>query len=182
MDDLGFSLLLLSSARTVSGAGGGGVVGTVGAASALPGTMLPLSPAVLQAVLSVFVALLNTVGPCMRILVECFMRQVYLKALVQTYNLFSEQVHLLGDGVDVISPFFSLPAGGTSAPTAAQPSASASEDSNFRIDELEVIFESLSDILSDSALLPSLFVSFDCNPTSIDLVQPIVQYICRCCW
>ena len=42
--------------------------------------------------LNLFGALVQTAGPCMRILVESFVRQVYLKALVQTYDLFLDQV------------------------------------------------------------------------------------------
>ena len=80
--------------------------------------------------------------------------------------------------MEIVSPFFQVH-DGVAAPTAT---SSGDDDSHFRIDELEVIFESLSDILSDGTMLPSLFASFDCNPTSIDLVQPLVKYICRSCW
>ena len=51
---------------------------------------------------------------------------------------------------------------------------------DFRLEELELIFEMLCDVLSDANILPSLFVSFDCHPTSLDIVQPLVNHICRC--
>ena len=54
----------------------------------------------------------------------------------------------------------------------------ASKD--FRLEELELIFEMLCDVLSDTTILPSLFVSFDCHPTSVDIVRPLVNHICRC--
>lgn len=47
---------------------------------------------VLTAVLSLFEALLHVTGPALRILVESFARQVYLRALMQTYSLFVDQV------------------------------------------------------------------------------------------
>ena len=180
MDELGFSLLMLSSARGTSSSGSGN--GTV----------------VLQMVLSVFGALLSSLGPCLRILAECFVRQVYLKALVQTFGVFSEQVQLLSEGVEVVSPFFRVASSSTAASSSSSPlpsaagagnasveaaaASSSASSSAFRLDELEVVFESLSDLLSDRALLPALFVSFDCNPTSTDLAQPLVQYISRCAW
>lgn len=94
-DDLGFSLLQLSGgcSRGSAGAGGGK---TAAAAAPAQGSGTGLStqhgPAVLSAVLGVFGALVQTAGPCMRILVESFVRQVYLKALIQTYDLFLDQV------------------------------------------------------------------------------------------
>ena len=50
----------------------------------------------------------------------------------------------------------------------------------YRTDEVELIFESLCDLLSDYSLLPTLFVSYDCNGTSVDIVQPLISYICKC--
>jgi Sec7-like guanine-nucleotide exchange factor len=49
----------------------------------------------------------------------------------------------------------------------------------FSTEELEIILENFCDLLSDSSFLPSLFASFDCDPTRIDIVQPIVQCICH---
>lgn len=41
------------------------------------------SAQLMQACLSIFMALRSAVGPCLRILVECFTKQVYIRALVQ---------------------------------------------------------------------------------------------------
>lgn len=41
------------------------------------------SAQLMQVCLSIFMALRSAVGPCLRILVECFMKQVYIRALVQ---------------------------------------------------------------------------------------------------
>lgn len=48
-----------------------------------------------------------------------------------------------------------------------------------RTEVLEMIFESLTDLISDDALFPALYVSFDCNPLSLDLIQPLVQLLTR---
>ena len=69
-DELGLSLLLLCNVRE---------------SYAYPST-------VFQSVLNLFSVLINTIGPCMRIVLECFIRQVVLKALIQTYSFFSYQV------------------------------------------------------------------------------------------
>jgi len=69
-DELGLSLLLLCNVRE---------------SYAYPST-------VFQSVLNLFSVLINTIGPCMRIMLECFIRQVVLKALIQTYIFFSYQV------------------------------------------------------------------------------------------
>lgn len=87
-DELGFSLLQLSGGSSRGSATTGG-----GAQSPGPSTSTQNSPAVLSAVLNLFGALVQTAGPCMRILVESFVRQVYLKALIQTYDLFLDQVN-----------------------------------------------------------------------------------------
>lgn len=69
-DDLGMALLALSSARYIM----------------YPNTIL-------QQVLNVFSSLLNSAAaPNLRILIECFIRQVYIKALMQAYDMFSTQV------------------------------------------------------------------------------------------
>ena len=58
----------------------------------------------------------------------------------------------------------------------------AGDTAFFRLDELELILESLGDVVSDLSFIPALFVSFDCDPTSADLVQPLLEYLSRCCW
>jgi hypothetical protein len=79
-DDLGFSLLALSSACSEMGSPRG---------NSLAGSLH-----ILQLSLGVFGVLFSAVGPCIRLTVECFVRQVYLKALVQSFDLFNEQVLL----------------------------------------------------------------------------------------
>lgn len=59
-------------------------------------------------------------------------------------------------------------------------SAATHGDGGFRLDEIEAILESLSDLFAEPSLLGSWFVSFDCGPASADLVQPLVEYISRC--
>lgn len=56
------------------------------------------------------------------------------------------------------------------------------QDSNdyYHTEEVELIFESLCDLLSDYSLLPTLFVSFDCCATSVNIVQPLIENICKC--
>lgn len=82
------------------------------------------------------------------------------------------QLQYINEGIELVAPLLSI--------HSSVEAASSSAD--FRLDELEVIFESLSDLLSDVSVLPTWFASFDCDPTSADLVQPLVQYLCRCNW
>jgi hypothetical protein len=79
--------------------------------------------------------------------------------------------------MDLVSPFVKL-----SAVKAAAAQQTGAAESGFRLDEIEAILESLSDLLSEGSLLTTWFASFDCDPTSADLVQPVVEYICRCSW
>lgn len=104
-DELGFSLLQLSGGSAGAGAGpgsAGAVTGTStparsngGSSPTLGAQLLSMPsgpPVVLSAVLGVFEALMHVTGPALRILVEGFARQVYLRALVQVYSLFKDQV------------------------------------------------------------------------------------------
>ena len=43
-----------------------------------------------------------------------------------------------------------------------------------------MVLESLCDLLADDGFLPTLFASFDCDPTRSDLVQPMIQYLSQC--
>jgi hypothetical protein len=78
--------------------------------------------------------------------------------------------------VELVSPLVKISSRNTST------SLSAHADSGFRLDELEAILESFADLLSAPALLGSWFATFDCDPVSADLVQPIVEYASRCAW
>lgn len=82
----------------------------------------------------------------------------------------------MSEGVDLICPMVKVSIKGSSCPV------SPHSDGGFRLDELECILESFADLLADPALLPSWFASFDCDPVSADLVQPVVEYVCRCAW
>lgn len=98
-----------------------------------------------------------------------------------SFSRIYKQLHFLSEGVELTSPFISIPAGDSStAPGSAAPAAG--DAGFFRLDELELILESLGDVVSDLSFLPALFVSFDCDPTSADLVQPLLEYLSRCCW
>ena len=92
----------------------------------------------------------------------------------------SFQLQYVSEGVDLIAPLLSINTSGVEASGASLDGGAGG--SSFRLDELEVVFESLSDLLSDVSVLPGWFASFDCDPTSADLVQPLIQYLCRCNW
>jgi hypothetical protein len=94
-----------------------------------------------------------------------------------------EKISFLGEtGLEIVSPFFAAPSPTDVSPVGNAAAVHTSAQAHFRLDELEVIFENLCDMLSDPSFIPSLFISFDCNPTSGDVVQPLVQYVCRCNW
>jgi hypothetical protein len=102
-DGLGFALLQLSGGSAgASAAAGSGASAGASTPGRLNGSSHGFSPqlvssqggppVVLTAVLGVFESLLHVAGPALRILVEGFARQVFLRALMQTYTLFIEQV------------------------------------------------------------------------------------------
>ena len=91
-DDLGYSLLQLCSASI--GNGSSSKIGASGAPQSQQFGAAYSSTTVLSAVLSAFGALLRAAGPRLRILLECFVRQVFLKALIHTQGLFVEQVRV----------------------------------------------------------------------------------------
>lgn len=68
-DDLGFCMLMLCAKRD----------------SGYPTIVLQLG-------LSIFGTLLNSLGPCLRIMTECILKQVYIKALSQLLETMSSQV------------------------------------------------------------------------------------------
>lgn len=85
--------------------------------------------------------------------------------------------------MELTSPFIWIPSDHSSGTAGSAAPAPALEDTTFfRLDELELILESLGDVVSDLSFLPALFVSFDCDPTSADLVQPLLEYLSRCSW
>lgn len=51
----------------------------------------------------------------------------------------------------------------------------------FTHDELAVILDHLSDLLSSvNGLIPSMYSSFDCDPLKTDLCRPLVVYLAQC--
>lgn len=119
------------------------------------------APSILQTSLGIFTSLLISIGPSMRLLVECFMKHVYIKSLHQLLNVFTQYEESLYGNTDIATtiPMQDLDV--------------------FTIEELELILESLSDLISDSGFLPSLFASFDCDPTKPDIIQPLIHYLSR---
>jgi len=55
-----------------------------------------------------------------------------------------------------------------------------SSDTMYSSMELEVIFDSLSDLVSDNTYITTLFISFDCDPQRPDILQPLFHYLSRC--
>jgi len=53
-------------------------------------------------------------------------------------------------------------------------------DTMYTNTELDIIFDSLSDILSDHTFVTTLFISFDCDPQRPDVLQPLLHYLSRC--
>lgn len=90
-DELGYSLLQLCSASVGTGSSSS-KAGSGGSQSPQHFNATYNSTTVLSAVLSTFGALLRAAGLRLRILLDCFVRQVYLKALMHTQSLFIEQV------------------------------------------------------------------------------------------
>lgn len=71
--------------------------------------------------------------------------------------------------------------GSSAAPSIHSPNfGGANNFVPMKLEELEVVIESLCDLLSDSGFLPTIFASFDCDPSSNDIMQPMIQYLCQC--
>lgn len=123
-----------------------------------------LPPAVLRSALGIFSTLFLTMGPSIRVLAECFLKFVYLKSLHQLLFMFSQYEDVSSGNWDSNSPN-----NGYNFDAAS---------SNF--EELEMILESLADLVSDAGFIPSLYASFDCDPSKPDVVQPLIHLLSRC--
>lgn len=122
---------------------------------------------VTQTLVDVFCSMVSAFGPVVRLLIEYFMRHVYLKALHQTLRLFADQDDVLN--------------GGDASILNAQGSTQiASMTDEFTVPHIELILESLADLVSDSDFMPSLFASFDCDPSKPNIVHMMVNYLSRC--
>ena len=124
-------------------------------------------PSVLQCILSIFGTLITSVGPSMRIMIECFLVHVYMKGLTQVYDM------LVTKGEYLNSDDESVRASITTA-------SAKLFRSGFSIEELGMILESLADLLLARGFLQSLYATFDCDPTKADLVQPLLGYLSKC--
>ena len=99
-------------------------------------------PLVLQHVLTLFGTLVTSLGPVMRIKIECFFIYIYLKGLVQFHELLSAREEAVTQD-DLAARFIMPPATG------------------FSLEELGVILESLADVILAKGFLQSLFATFD---------------------
>lgn len=126
----------------------------------------------LEIILGIFTTILSVYGPVLRVMVEFFMKQVYLKAAFQAQCLFGEQ------DVTIASSSVRDSATGPMSPT----SKAYMKNSQlfFSISKIEMVLESLVDLVADEGFLPALFATFDCDTTKNDLVQPLIKYISRC--
>ena len=121
------------------------------------------SSLVLQHLLALYATLYHTFGPLLKVLIECFSLYVYSKALHQLMSMLQLQHEQQQMGIR--SP------GSVS---------SADKDTQFTVDELEMIFDSFVDFLGNAGFMTCLFSSFDCDPTKPDLLQPMLQYVSKC--
>lgn len=134
-------------------------------------------PLVLQAILSLFGTLFTLYGPFLRVMVSCFVPSVYLKALHQLSTHFAKQYDTILR--PMVADFEQHAQALPREPTT--PGNPAASPVNFNLDEMEMILESLGDLLSDPGVIPTLFASFDSDPASADVVQPMIRYLCVCC-
>ena len=117
-------------------------------------------PTVLQHVLALFGTLITSLGPAMRIMVECFFIHVYLKGLHQFYDILVDLEN--SQAVD-------------------DPNARILTTTNgFSQEELGIIMESLADLVLGRGFIQTLYATFDCDPTKPDIVGPLLGYLSKC--
>jgi Sec7 domain len=102
------------------------------------------------------------------------MRFIYIKAILQVRIMFAAHDEFMRVLTENQSSKEIAVGGG------AQAQAVVGAPSSFSIEELEIVLESLADLLADLGFLPSLFASFDCDPSKGDIVQPLVKYLTSC--
>jgi hypothetical protein len=130
--------------------------------------------AVIQSALNVFGLMYCVLGPINRVLIECFIKRVYLQALHQTLHQLQRSS---SNRSSMVSP--------RSSSRGARSSV-AVEDENiddlndFTLEQIEVILESLIDLIADNGFVPTLFASFDCDSGKSDVLKPLVHYIGEC--
>lgn len=114
-----------------------------------------------QHIINLFVTMVNTDGCVNRSMVQGFLRQVFLKYLHIAWSLISLQVREDFSLVEVLCP----------------PNSTPAIPDNMDVEFLEYLVDSLCDLLSNVSFLPSIFASFDCNPSSENIAQSIVGYV-----
>ena len=125
----------------------------------------------LEIILGIFATVLGVYGPVLRVVVEFFMKQVYLKAAFQALCLFKEQdITLTSSSQDNESR----------APSSVSKAYKNDSSLSFSMSKIETVLESLVDLVADEGFMPALFATFDCDTTKNDLVQPLVKYLSRC--
>ena len=135
-----------------------------------------LPPAVLQSALGLFCLTVQLLGPTTRILIECFMRYIYIKAILQVRVLFASH----DESMRLMSEPQTSKENATGNTQLQSLMSTSNSSTSFTVGELEIILESLADLLADLGFLPSLFASFDCDPSKGDIVQPMIKYLSSC--
>jgi Sec7-like guanine-nucleotide exchange factor len=135
-------------------------------------------PMILQSILSLFGTLFTLYGPFLRVMISCFVPSVYLKALHQLSNHFAKQYDTILRPMASDYDPYDRPS--TPALPPATPGQVTPTGINFNFDEMEMILESLGDLISDPGFVPTLFASFDCDPSSPNIVQQLIRYLCQC--
>ena len=130
----------------------------------------------LQSSLGLFCLIVQLMGPTTRTLVECFMRFVYIKVILQVRVMFA--MHDESMRLTMETQTSKEIAAGNSQLQSQLLSNAAS--ASFTVEEIEIVLESLADLLADLGFLPSLFASFDCDPSKGDIVQPLIKYLSAC--
>lgn len=115
------------------------------------------SVSVFVTVLPLIQTLVQVFLPVQKVLVECFMMHVYLKTLHQL------KVLLQGDAESRSTA--DLPADAPSA--------------GLDPECVGIVISSLTDLMSDPAFIPAIYMSFDCDPSKPDIVTPLVDLLCH---
>lgn len=131
-----------------------------------------ISPAqLLPTCLTIFSSLRRALGPCVGVVTEWFVKQVYIKTILQVASVFTgEKLSSVRFFLTYLVLFYL-----NFAPF-------QKNEAFLNIEDLEVVLESLCDLVSDVSFIPSLYASFDSNPSKPDIVFPLVENVSKCCW
>lgn len=114
-----------------------------------------------QHIINVFVTMVNSEGCANRFMVESFLRQVFLKYLHAAWGLVSNFVRDDFSLVELLCPADNIP----------------SFAATLEVELLEYLVDSLCDLFSSVSFLPSIYATFDCNPTAPDIAYTLIKYI-----